>query len=831
MRAVLMAGGEGLRMRPLTTNVPKPLLPVVGRPLMEHSVDLLASHGLTDIVVTVLYQAGQIRDYFGDGSDFGVDISYTTEPRPLGTAGSVKAAQDALRTEPFLVMSGDAITSVDLTGLAQHHRTTGAALTMALSPRSDPREFGVAVLTDDGRIEQLLEKPSWGDVLSDRVNTGIYCVSPEVLDLIPPDESVDWAKDVVPALLARGERVMGYVADGYWEDVGSLSSYLTVQEDVLLGKAGSRPPGFEVRPGVWLGEGVELDATVVLVPPVYVGAFSRAADGAQIGPATVVGANAIIRRGARIDHSAILDGCRIDSGAELRGAIVGRGVQLLRGSRIEEGGVVADDCVLGEESVVGTEVRIFPGKTVDAGSVVLESVVWEAKARKHLLGPTGVTGLVNVELTVGKAVRIAAALASTLPKASIVTVGRDHSRAARAFNRAVIGGLTASGMNVRDLRTAAVPIVRADTTNNSAAGIVLRTTPGRPEHLDMLILDSRGTDISATTRRTVERAFLTSEYRRPSPADFGDVEVPHRVAEDYTNNLLGAIPVGDLADTSMRVVVDTGGGAAALVLPTLIGRIGVEVLAVNNWLDERRPTDTGDDRATALTTLAGLVATSRADFGVRFDPAGERLSLIDEAGRIVPDERAALIVADLVCADTHADVALPVTTTRVAEQVTRFHGAGVRWTPLGEAALSAAAVASSASLAADGEGGFIVPAVSRHLDPFAAFVQLLRLVGRARLPLSAIDDRIPRSYVVRTDVVTAWARKASVMRRIRELAERSAVDDGHGGVRISYGDRRWVFIAADPTEAVTHIWAEGESATDADELLATWADHVTEVLG
>ncbi len=831
MRAVLMAGGQGLRMRPLTSTTPKPLLPVVGRPIMGHTIDLLRHHRVTDLVVTLQFQAGQIRDYFGDGSDFGVDISYATETQPLGTAGSVKAAASVLRHGPFLVLSGDAMTSVDVSALARAHRESGAALTMVLSPQPDPREFGVALVDGDGRLERLIEKPGWGDVLSDRVNTGIYCVAPDVLNLIPADTPADWAQDVIPQLLERGAPVHGYVTDAYWEDVGSLSAYLRVQEDVLAGRVGASPPGFEIRPGVWLGEGVEIDHEVTLVPPLYVGPFTRIAAGAQVGPASVIGANNVIQRSARVEHSVLADNCRLDVGAELRGAIVGRGSQLLRGSRLEEGSVVADDCVVGEESLVGADVRVYPGKTIEAGSVVRESVVWEAKSRKHVLGPRGISGLVNVELTIDKAVRLASALAATLPKASVVTVGRDHSRAARAFNRALTGALTASGMNVRDLRTAPVPTVRADTANNSAAGVVLRTTPGKPEYLDMLLLDARGTDIPAATRRTMERNFLTNEFRRPAPSEFGDVVVPHRVAEDYANNVLAAIPVAGVSQASLRVVVDTGGGAAALVLPTLIGRLGVEVLSVNNWLAEQRPTDTGDDRARALATLASLVETSRSDFGVRFDPAGERLSLVTETGHVVPDDRAALIVADLMSAETHGTIVLPVTTTRVAEQVAEYHGSRVRWTAPGEAHLSARVTGSDVVLAADGQGGFMIPAVGRHLDPFAAFVQLLSLVARTRLPLTAIDERIPASHVAAADIVTPWARKGAVMRTVREQATAATLEDGFGGVRIATGPREWAFISVDATEAVTHLWAEGESPAQAEALLHTWTDRIQTVLG
>lgn len=826
MRAVLMAGGEGVRMRPLTATTPKPLLPVVGRPLLAHMITLLARHGITDLIITVHYQAAQIRQYFGDGTEYGVRIRYVTESRPMGTAGSVKAAHEALRDEPFLVLSGDALADVDLTAFQASHRDAAAALSMVLAPRSDPREFGVAVLDDTGRVRSLVEKPGWGDVLSDRVNTGIYCVDPQVLDRVPAGRSVDWAADVIPGLLADDELVHGYVTDRYWQDVGSLPAYLQAQADLLARRAGPEPDGFELRPGIWLGEGVELDPTAHLVAPAYLGPFSRIERHAVIGPDTVIGANTVVRDSARIEHCVLLDSCRIDAGAELRGAIVGRNTQALRGCRVDEGAVVADDCWLGEESVVARGVHVFPGKSVDAGSLVAESLVWEAQPRKQLFGPRGVSGLINLEVTTDLAGRLAAAFASTLPKASVVTVGRDHSRAARAYNRAIIGALTASGMFVRDLRTAAVPIVRADTANHSAGGIVLTTTPGHPDALDLMVLTSAGTDIDSATQRVLERVLRRNEFRRPSARDIGDVVVPHRVAEDYVNHMLGSVNTAGIDQAGLRVVVDSGGGAATMILPTLLGRLGVQVLSVNNWLDEQRPTDTGSNRERALTELAAVVANSRADFGVRFDPAGERLALVDDTGNVVPDDRAALIVADLVCAETHGTVALPVTATRVADLVTAFHGANVLRTGAGSAALVAEVPAGGVALAADAEGGFIIPSVGAHLDPFAAFVLLLGLVARTRLTLSAIDARIPPSYVVSTDIVTPWARKAAVMRLLRERAGDREVSDGFGGLRIAMGARRWVFLRSDPAEAATGVWAEGESLDDAQQLLGEWAEAV-----
>src|SRR5947209_1265673 len=185
MKAVVMAGGEGYRLRPLTSGIPKPLVPVVGKPVMEHILRLLRQHGVTEVIVTLQYLGSAIRDYFGDGSDFGVDITYVVEDSPLGTAGSVKNAQEYL-DEPFIVISGDALTDIDLTKVMAYHREKGAAATIVLTSVANPLEFGVVITNQDGTINRFLEKPSWGEVFSDQVNTGIYVIEPSVLDLLPP---------------------------------------------------------------------------------------------------------------------------------------------------------------------------------------------------------------------------------------------------------------------------------------------------------------------------------------------------------------------------------------------------------------------------------------------------------------------------------------------------------------------------------------------------------------------------------------------------------------------------------------------------------------------
>ncbi|MGZ8765792.1 MAG: nucleotidyltransferase family protein, partial [Acidimicrobiia bacterium] len=231
MKAVILAGGEGTRLRPLTSNQPKPMLPMANRPMLEHIVRLLKDHGFDDIVVTVAFLANQIRNYFGDGSDFGVQMRYASEDSPLGTAGSVRNAAEQL-DDTFLVMSGDVLTDIDLTAFVKAHREAGAFGSIALKRVEDPVEFGIVITRPDGSIDRFLEKPTWGQVFSDTINTGMYVLEPEVFDFIPEAEVVDFSSDVFPAILKRGKPLLGHVVEGYWEDVGTLDAYVRAHTDI-----------------------------------------------------------------------------------------------------------------------------------------------------------------------------------------------------------------------------------------------------------------------------------------------------------------------------------------------------------------------------------------------------------------------------------------------------------------------------------------------------------------------------------------------------------------------------------------------------------------------
>ncbi|ROO84624.1 mannose-1-phosphate guanylyltransferase/phosphomannomutase [Actinocorallia herbida] len=818
-----MAGGEGTRLRPMTANQPKPLLPVINRPIMEHVLRLLKRHGFTETVVTVQFLAALIRNYFGDGEELGMSLQYATEEIPLGTAGSVKNAEDALKDDRFLVISGDALTDIDLTDMVRFHKENGALVTIGLKRVPNPLEFGIIIVDDEGRIQRFLEKPTWGQVFSDTVNTGIYVMEPEVLERVAPGESVDWSSDVFPRLLAEGAPLFGYVADCYWEDVGTHESYLKAQADMLSGKVDVEMDGFEVSPGVWVAEGAEVDPGAVLKGPLYIGDYAKVEAGTELREYTVLGSNVVVKEGAFLHRAVVHDNVFVGPSTNLRGCVIGKNTDIMAGARVEENGIVGDECVIEAEAYLAHGVKVYPFKTIEAGAVVNTSVIWESRGQRNLFGPRGVSGLINVEITPELAVRLTSAYATSLKKGATVITARDASRAARTLKRAVIAALTAGAINVEDLEACALPVARFETAREDCAGgIVIRTTLGDPESVDILFLDETGADLSQGAQRKLERVFGRQEFRRAFPGEIAELSYPTRTVEGYSRDLVRQMDMSGIDEAGLKIVVDCAGGVTANVLPILLTKVGVDVLTLNNRLDELNPTETPATREKALAAMGAIVSSSGAAFGVRFDPVGERISLVDEKGDPISDDRALLVLLDLVAAERRSGtVALPVTTTRVAERVCAAHGVRVRWTTTHQDVLTKAAADPEVIFAGDGRGGFVFPEFSHTVDGVAAFVRLTGLVARTRMTLSQIDERIPDAHLLRASVPTPWAAKGSVMRHVVEAAGDRTVDTTDG-VRVVEADGRWALVLPDPAEAVTHLWAEGPDDAAARTLLEEW---------
>jgi len=373
MKAVIMAGGQGTRLRPLTSNQPKPMIRVANVPCMEHIVNLLKRHGFTDILATLAYMPDSIRGYFGDGSGWDVSMEYSVEEEPMGTAGSVKLVEERLG-ERFVVVSGDALTDVDLGAAVAFHEERGGEVTLVLKQVDDPSEFGIVVTGDDGRVERFLEKPDEEEIFSYTANTGIYVVEPGVLRDIPEGQEYDWSKELFPKLLDEGRPVYGYVMEGYWEDIGNIEQYMDAQRAVLDGEVqGVEPPGERLAEGVYVGRGARYDEDA-LEAPVVLGDGVRVEPGARVGPHSVIAANVSVGTNAEVSRSTVAEGARIGDGAKLDGALVGRSCRVGVRARLLEGSAIGDEAVLGEGATVARGVGVYPGETVEDGTEVEEDI-------------------------------------------------------------------------------------------------------------------------------------------------------------------------------------------------------------------------------------------------------------------------------------------------------------------------------------------------------------------------------------------------------------------------------------------------------------------------
>jgi mannose-1-phosphate guanylyltransferase/phosphomannomutase len=827
VKAVIMAGGVGTRLRPLTSNQPKPLMSLVNRPMMEHIVRLLKKHGFDDVVVTLAFMPQTIRSYFGDGEEFGVRMVYATEETPMGTAGSVGNAKAEL-DEPFLVISGDVLTDVDLGAIVQFHKEKGGVATIALKSMENPLEFGIVITRDDGSIERFLEKPSWGQVFSDTVNTGIYVIEPEIFDYIPEGESVDWSEDVFPALLEAGKSIYGYVAEGYWEDVGTLDAYVKAHQDVLDAKVDVEVPGFSIAEGVWLGEGAEIDPDAKVDGPVVVGENCRVEAGAHLGEYTVLGSNVMVRSDASIERSVVLENAYVGQSVQLGGTVVGRGSDLRPYAVCHEGVVIGDECLVGEHAVVNPGVKVYPFKTVEPGAIINSSIVWESRGARSLFGRDGITGLANVDVTPELAVRVAMAYATTLKKGATVTTSRDTSRAARALKRAVMAGLNASGVNADDLEMAPVPVTRFQVrTERAQGGITVRLNVGDPQSVTMRFFDADGTDIGEAAQRKIERLFYRQDFRRAFSADIGDIGFPPRALEYYTAALIRTVDVKAVRAARFRVVLDYAFGSASVVMPSVLAKLGADVLSVNPFASTAGAA--AFDAPAHAGRVGELVRRSSAHLGAVIDPDGERITLIDDEGQVLSDEQALMALVSLVgSARPGARIAVPVNASRATERIAADAGAEMVFTKVSSADLMRVASSGDLNLAASHDGGFIFPEFLPAYDATATFVNLLELLAGTELRLSKVVEDLPTVHRAHDTVPTGWEQKGSLM---RQLVERVKDDDVVfvDGVKVLQ-DSGWALVLPDPEEPVTHVWAEADTDARARGLAQEYARRVRQIL-
>ncbi|MCD6309364.1 MAG: mannose-1-phosphate guanyltransferase, partial [Candidatus Eremiobacteraeota bacterium] len=824
-------GGEGSRLRPLTIQRPKPLVNVCNKPVMLYIVELLKKHGIEQIVVTLHYLADEIVSYFGDGSDFGVQMIYSVEDTPLGTAGSVKQAEKYLG-DTFIIISGDALTDFNLTDIINFHREKGATATITLTRVDNPLEYGVVITDEDGRIRRFLEKPSWGEIFSDTINTGIYVLEPEVFELMEEGAKYDFSKDIFPTLLEQDKPMYGYVASGYWCDIGNLQAYRMAHQDMFTGKVEFQMPGVVKERNIWIGEGTEIHPSVSITGPVVIGNNCRIKENVKLNEFTSIGDNCIIEESAFINRGILMENVYVGKNSRLNSCIVCKGSTLKSHVELMEGVILGDKCYVGDGATINQQVKIWPDKNIEAGANVNMSMIWAVRWPGSLFGEAGINGLGNIEITPEFAMKLGASYGAFLDKNAVVVTSRDSNPTSRMLNRAIICGLVSVGVNVHDLRVMPDPVSRyAIRSGGHRGGIHTRVDPRDSSQILLELYDSRGINLDKNTERKIENIFFREDFRRTVAGEVGIIDFPSRVLDRYSEGYFSNIDVPAVKQANFKVVVDYGYGNASLVLPHLLGKLGCETVAINAYLDTEKSYEVYENKDKTINQLSNIVTTLGAGLGLLIDKDAEKLILVDEHGRNIDGNLLLALYSLLVCrTNPGAMIAIPINAPGIIEKIAHENkGRAIRTKTDARSIMHTAALGEKKiSFAGSIDGAFAFPEFQPVFDGMFSFVKLLELMAGSGLSLGDAREMIPEFYMIESQANCPWQKKGLVMRRLVE-ENRGHPMEMIEGIKVFF-DGGWVLAIPDPTEPRIHIWAEGDSTTRAEELAGLMEEQIGKIV-
>jgi mannose-1-phosphate guanylyltransferase len=364
VQALILVGGEGTRLRPLTVTVPKPVLPLVDRPFLVYMLEWLRRHGVDDVVMSCGFLATSVRNVLGDGSQLGLRLRFVEEPEPLGTAGALKYAEDLLE-DRFLMLNGDVLTDIDLTAQLAQHEATGALGTLALVPVEDPTAYGLVPLNDDRSVREFVEKPTADAIDTNLISAGAYVLERRILDLIPADRKVSIEREIWPQLVGAG--LYGFPADAYWLDIGTPERYLQGTFDILEGNVQT---AVRERLGAdYVDVAAHVEAAGRIVPPAIVERGCRIAQGAHVGSLVVLGEGVSVGEGSTIERSVVLNGTEIGPHCRLSDCIVGAGARIGEGSVVSGGAVLGEGVTVGARNVLTAGMRVFPQTELPDGAI------------------------------------------------------------------------------------------------------------------------------------------------------------------------------------------------------------------------------------------------------------------------------------------------------------------------------------------------------------------------------------------------------------------------------------------------------------------------------
>ena len=777
MKGLIMAGGEGTRLRPITCTKPKPMVQILGRPVMEYIIELMKNSGISDIAITLMYMPHEIIDHFGDGSDFGVNLTYFIEDTPLGTAGSVKAAQDFLN-DTFIIISGDSLTDIDISDAINFHHQKNAEASIVLKSVENPLEYGIVITDSDNKIIRFLEKPNWSEVFSDTANTGIYILNPSVLDLIPPNERYDFSKDLFPKMLSSGNQMYGYAADGYWCDIGDLSAYKQCQFDILDKKVNIDTKITENN-GVFMRKNIQCHPGSTIVGPCYIGNDVTISGNARILPYSLIGDNCIISGGASIKKSIVSNNVTIGKHAQIRGAIIGQGACIGAHTTAFEGSVVGSRSHIGDMCEIKNNIKIWPQKNIKDETIISDNLIWGDNFSRKLFGENGVLGEINVDVTPEFATRLGAAFGVANKKSKIAVSGGGEG-AHEMLRSAFISGLLSSGAGVYDFGEIPLPVARRAVLFHGLGGgmHILLSEKNSELNLSLTLLNSGGGNILRLQERKIEAMFMREDFTRCKPDKISSITKLYDFKHYYIREILNEM------NAPFNIKVKLEGSSIAKEMLVQLGASVVE-----------------------LETKGAIAAA--------IDSYAERLILTDEKGRLLSPATYAALMAQISAENGYKIIISPISHSDIIEKIAVKNNAAAIRCKTGKAD--------------------IMDCMQKHnamqfrlmFDAIYAISKLCDTLVNKQMQLCDVVDTIPKIHIIEKEVSCDISKKGKVIRQIADMAQKGRYNkiELEEGVKIINNDG-WVLIIPHSQRPVCKVISEGINEEYAAELCDLFAGHV-----
>ncbi len=826
MKAVVMAGGFGTRIQPLTNSVPKPMLPVVNRPMMEHIIVKLRDElGIKDFVILLYFKPEVIKNYFKDGKDWGINIEYVLPNDDYGTAGAVKCAQEYLKNDNFIIVSGDLVTDFDFNKIIDFHKRKNSKLTITLTPVEDPLQFGVVITNQNDKIVKFLEKPGWGEVFSDTINTGIYVIEPEILDFIPKDENFDFAKDLFPLLMARGVDLWGCSIEGYWRDVGNPKSYREVHQDILHQKVKVKIPGVKVefKNGVLYKESdISLEEEQIS-GIVVIGKNCKISKETKLENA-VIGDEVIVKEKSEIRESVVWDNTKIGKNCKVNNSVICNDNNIGDNVQIKNGAIIAEDCDIGDNVSFERDVTVWPDKIISDNAIVSNNVVWGSKYKSSIFEEGSVKGRTNTELSCEMATKLAEALGSTLPLGSTVYVSRDYHKSSRMLKRAFLGGLLSTGINVIDITFMPSSAMRFNLANNKdiVAGVHFRQSIYSKTDTEILFFTQDGLRIDTNTAKSIERIFFRENFRRVDPEQIGTITEAKFLDKRYKEEILKHLDRDIIRAQDFKIAVDLLYGSISGIYPELLSELNLENITLNAYPDEKKLTILPTILKHSRRDLSLIVKNLGLNAGFIIYPNGQKMDIVSDSGEVLKPHIALLVMLAMIndSLKEKKKVFLPAWAPDFMDD--RFNNLIIE---RGKYRNFTAEKLKQYLLVASVDGNFAFTEFALNRDTIFASLKMVEMMIKYGFKISSIVESMDEFYYKEDKVACPNNLKGKMMRKF--LEDSQGKKSSHlDGVKIWVDDRDWILMIPDQDSDYLNLFVQAENSKKGEEILKEYKEKI-----